>query len=52
MTDETGPQKQKTIVSFKEFTAEELARDLFERREKGRRDIDSQLRWSWAKGFE
>ena len=33
------------MVKFRELTADEITRDLYERREKARRDQDMFLRW-------
>ncbi|MCL2831809.1 MAG: hypothetical protein FWD78_01435 [Treponema sp.] len=52
MAAETNPQIKKTVVKLQELSADERARDLFERREKGRRDMESLERWARAKERE
>jgi len=46
MVAERNPQVGKAVVTFRELTASERTRDLYERREKARRDIASQKRWA------
>ena len=50
MVAEMNPQMRKAVVKLQELSADERARDLYERREKARRDIDSCERWARAKG--
>jgi len=50
MVAEMNPQMRKAVVKLQELSADERARDLYERREKARRDIDSRERWARAKG--
>ena len=50
MAAETNPQIKKAVVKLQELSADERARDLFERREKGRRDMESRERWAEARG--
>jgi hypothetical protein len=42
MIAERNPQVKEAVVKLLELSADERARDLFERREKERRDIASQ----------
>jgi len=46
MVAERNPQVGKAVVTFRELSADERTRDLYERREKARRDIESQKRWA------
>ena len=41
-----NPQVKKAVVKYLELTADERARDLYERREKERRDMVSRERWA------
>jgi len=50
MVAEMNPQMRKAVVKLQELSADESARDLYERREKARRDIDSRERWARAEG--
>ena len=50
MIAEMNPQMQKAVVKLQELSADERARDIYERREKALRDIDSRERWAQAKG--
>ena len=50
MVVEMNPQMQKAVVKLQELSADEKARDVYERREKALRDIDSRERWAQAKG--
>ena len=50
MVAEMNPQMRKAVVKLQELSADERARDLYERREKALRDIDSRERWAEAKG--
>ena len=50
MVAEMNPQMRKAVVKLQELSADERARDLYERREKARRDIDSRERWARAEG--
>jgi len=47
---ERNPQVQRAVVKLRELSADEKARDLYERREKALRDIDSRERWVKAEG--
>ena len=46
MITERNPQVEKAVVKLRELSADERARDLFERREKARRDMASQQKWA------
>ena len=46
MIAQRNPQVGKAVVKLRELSADERARDLFERREKERRDIASQKKWA------
>jgi len=46
MIAERNPEVGKAVVKLRELSADERARDLYERREKERRDIASQKRWA------
>ena len=50
MVAEKNPQVKKAVVKLQELSADERARDLYERREKALRDIDSRERWARAEG--
>jgi len=50
MVAEMNPQIQKAVVKLRELSADERARDMYERREKAMRDIDSRERWARAEG--
>ena len=45
-----NPEVQKAVVILHKLSADEQARDLYERREKAKRDIDSRERWARAEG--
>ena len=42
---ERNQEVKKAVVKYRELTADERTRDLYERREKARRDIESEKRW-------
>jgi predicted transposase/invertase (TIGR01784 family) len=46
MITERNPQVGKAVVKLRELSADERARDLYERREKARRDIASERKWA------
>ena len=46
MLEERNPQIGKAVVKPRELSAEERARDLYERREKARRDIAAEKKWA------
>ena len=46
MIAERNPQVGKAVVKLRELSADERARDLYERREKERRDMVSRERWA------
>ena len=50
MVAERNPQVEKAVVTLQRLSADEQARDLYERREKAMRDIDSRERWARAEG--
>jgi len=50
MVAEKNPEMRKAVVKLQELSADERARDLYERREKARRDIESRERWARAEG--
>jgi predicted transposase/invertase (TIGR01784 family) len=47
---ERNPQIGKAVVKLRALSADERTRDLFERREKARRDEESQRRWARQEG--
>ena len=46
---ERNPQVSKAVMKFKELSADERARDLYERREKARRDAAMREKWAVKK---
>ena len=46
MIAERNPQIGRAVVKLRELSADERARDLYERREKARRDISAQQKWA------
>jgi len=50
MVAERNPQVEKAVVTLQRLSADEQARDLYERREKAMRDIDSRERWARTEG--
>jgi len=50
MVANRNPHVQRAVVKLRELSADERARDLFERREKALRDIDSRERYAHQKG--
>jgi len=46
MIEERNPVVSKAVVKFRELSADERTRDLYERREKARRDQAAQQRWA------
>jgi len=52
MVAERNPQVKKAVVTLKKLSADEQARDMYERREKALRDIDSRERFAHEKGKE
>jgi predicted transposase/invertase (TIGR01784 family) len=46
MLAERNPQIGKAVVKLRELSADERARDLYERREKARRDIAAEKKWA------
>jgi len=51
MIAERNPQVSKAVVKLRELSTDERARDLYERREKERRDIYSQKKWARHEGI-
>ena len=49
MVAERNPQVSKAVMKFKELSADERARDLYERREKARRDAAMFTQWEVKK---
>jgi len=49
MVAERNPQVSKAVMKFKELSADERARDLYERREKARRDAAMREKWAAKK---
>jgi len=52
MIAERNPVVGRAVVRLRELSADERARDLYERREKARRDQSSRERWAWQQGEE
>jgi len=52
MVAERNPQVKQAVVRLRELSADERARDLFERREKARRDQASREKWAMQQGAE
>ena len=50
MVAERNPQVARAVVKLRELSADERARDLYERREKARRDIAAEMRWARQQG--
>jgi predicted transposase/invertase (TIGR01784 family) len=50
MVAQRNPQIKRAAVKLRELSADERARDMFERREKGRRDFDAFVRGAEQKG--
>ena len=46
MIAERNPQVARAVVRLRELSADEQARDLYERREKARRDMAAEKRWA------
>ena len=46
MIAERNPQVAQAVVRLRELSADERARDLYERREKARRDIAAEKKWA------
>ena len=46
MIAERNPQVGKAVVKLRELSADERARDLYERREKARRDVAAEKKWA------
>ena len=51
MLAERNPQIGKAVVKLRELSADERARDMYERREKARRDISAQQKWARKQGL-
>jgi predicted transposase/invertase (TIGR01784 family) len=52
MVEQRNPQVGKAAVKLRQLSADERARDLFERREKARRDMASQQKWAKIQGLQ
>ncbi len=50
MIMERNPQAGKAVVKLRRLSADEEACDMYERREKSRRDEESLLRWARIEG--
>jgi predicted transposase/invertase (TIGR01784 family) len=50
MIAERNPEVRRAVVKFRELSADERARDLYERREKARRDQASREKWARQQG--
>jgi hypothetical protein len=46
MVAERNPQVGKAVVTFRELSADERVRDMYERREMARMDFESQKKWA------
>jgi hypothetical protein len=46
MVAERNPQVGKAVVTFRELSADERVRDMYERQERARRDFTSQKKWA------
>ena len=51
MIAERNPHVGKAVVKLRELSADERARDLYERREKARRDIAAEKKWAVKQGM-
>ena len=49
---ERNPQIGKAVVKLRALSADERTRDMYERREKARRDEESQMRWARQEGLQ
>jgi predicted transposase/invertase (TIGR01784 family) len=52
MVAERNPDIARAVVKLRELSADERARDLFERHEKARRDLESHKRWERRLGIQ
>ena len=52
MIAERNPQIGKAVVKLRELSADERARDLYERREKARRDMVAREKWARQQGVQ
>ena len=52
MVAQRNPQIKQAAVKLRELSADEKARDMLERREKGRRDYQARMTGAWEKGWE
>jgi len=50
MLAERNPEIGKAVVKLRELSADERARDLYERRERARRDIAAEKKWERQQG--
>ena len=51
MIAERNPQVERAVVKLRELSADERARDLYERREKARRDMAAREKWARQQGI-
>ena len=49
---ERNPQMEKAVVKLRELSADERTRDLYERREKARRDQAALEKWAKQQGIQ
>ncbi len=49
---ERNPQIGKAVVKLRALSADERTRDMYERREKARRDEESHMRWARQEGLQ
>jgi hypothetical protein len=47
-----NPNVKKAVVTLQRLSADEQTRDMYERREKAIRDIDSRERWAETRGIK
>ena len=52
MIAERNPQIEKAVIKLRELSADEQARDLYERREKARRDMAAREKWAREQGIQ
>jgi predicted transposase/invertase (TIGR01784 family) len=52
MIEEQSPQMKKSVVKLRQLSADERARDIYERREKGRRDQASIIKFEREEGWK
>jgi predicted transposase/invertase (TIGR01784 family) len=52
MLAESSPQLSRAVVRYRELTADERAREIYEYREKARRDYNSEIKWAKEQGIQ